>query len=155
MKKRLTTLAATALAAALTIVAVGAVPATATEGCTPGYWKQAHHFDSWPAGYSPTDNFDTVFTNVFMPQYVVNLFDPNITLLQALKLQGDRTGIHQLARTAVATLLNAKKFGDQFSQDIGFLKLVVYYSQNETKSYITYWKDHFDRQNNEAVCTLN
>ena len=28
--------------------------AGAARGCTPGYWKQSQHFDSWPAGYSPT-----------------------------------------------------------------------------------------------------
>ena len=24
----------------------------AVEGCKPGYWKQKHHFDSWPITYS-------------------------------------------------------------------------------------------------------
>ena len=31
------------------------------EGCTPGYWKQSQHFDSYPAGYSPDDLFDDYF----------------------------------------------------------------------------------------------
>jgi hypothetical protein len=31
------------------------------EGCTPGYWKQRHHFDSWPAGINPTDQFSAHF----------------------------------------------------------------------------------------------
>ena len=31
------------------------------DGCTPGYWKQEQHFDSWvPTGYAPGDDFDTV-----------------------------------------------------------------------------------------------
>jgi len=30
------------------------------QGCTPGYWKQPHHFGSW-VGYVPGDLFDAVF----------------------------------------------------------------------------------------------
>jgi hypothetical protein len=34
------------------------------QGCTPGYWKQEHHFDSWiPTGYSPTDLVGDVFAD--------------------------------------------------------------------------------------------
>jgi hypothetical protein len=28
-----------------------------SEWCSPGYWRQAHHFDSWPTGYAPADSF--------------------------------------------------------------------------------------------------
>ncbi|MGH2544967.1 MAG: DUF7507 domain-containing protein, partial [Ardenticatenaceae bacterium] len=45
------------------------------EGCTPGYWKQAHHFDSW-VGFDPSDSFDAVFG-------VTSSFGSNFTLLQA------------------------------------------------------------------------
>jgi hypothetical protein len=32
------------------------------QGCTPGYWKQEHHFDSWkPTGYSPGNLVGDVF----------------------------------------------------------------------------------------------
>ncbi|HEX7123865.1 MAG TPA: hypothetical protein VF178_15920 [Gemmatimonadaceae bacterium] len=71
-------------------------PPTGTQGCTPGYWKQEHHFDSW-VGYSPTDKFDTVFG--------VTAFGPNFTLLDALKQGGG--GIKALGRHAVAGLLSA------------------------------------------------
>jgi hypothetical protein len=30
------------------------------EGCTPGYWRQPHHYDSW-VGYAPTDSYFAVF----------------------------------------------------------------------------------------------
>lgn len=66
------------------------------EGCTPGYWKQDHHYDSW-MGYSPSDDFDTVFG--------VDAFSPDITLGEALELKGGK--INALARHAVAALLNA------------------------------------------------
>lgn len=66
------------------------------EGCTPGYWK--NHLDSWAAtGFSPSDDFDTVFG--------VNAFTPNRTLLQAAQSGGG--GINKLARHGVAALLNA------------------------------------------------
>jgi hypothetical protein len=137
------------------IVALGAAPAAATEGCTPGYWKQPQHFDSWPAGYDPDQDFDTVFTNIYLPAQVVNLFNPNITLLEALQLQGSKDGVNQLARTAVATLLNWEKFGDRFTEGIPLIKYVVYNTQFWPKSTIMYWQGHFDAANNAAVCTLN
>lgn len=67
------------------------------EGCTPGYWKQDQHFDSW-AGYAPTDLFSTVFGRT-LPG------GSTMTLLDALNLMGG--GIEALARHAVAALLNA------------------------------------------------
>lgn len=66
------------------------------EGCTPGYWK--NHLSSWgPTGYSPTDDFDTVFG--------VDLFNPDITLQQAINMGGG--GVNKLARHGTAALLNA------------------------------------------------
>jgi hypothetical protein len=66
-----------------------------SEGCTPGYWKQEHHFDSW-VGFSPSDDFETVFG-------VDASFDK--TLLGALQQGGG--GEKALGRHAVAALLNA------------------------------------------------
>lgn len=68
------------------------------EGCTPGYWKQPQHLDSWEAtGYSPDDSFVDVFgTNRY----------GDITLLEALELRGNRNG-QALARHVVAGLLNS------------------------------------------------
>jgi hypothetical protein len=68
-------------------------PPGGTEGCTPGYWKQPHHFDSW-VGYLPGDSFDAVFGVTY-----------GGTLLQGLEAKGG--GVHALARHAVAALLNA------------------------------------------------
>lgn len=65
-----------------------------TEGCTPGYWKQPHHFDSW-VGYSPNQQFSSVFANAF----------PGMTLLEVLKQGGGQ--LNALGRHTVAALLNA------------------------------------------------
>ena len=66
------------------------------EGCTPGYWKQDQHFDSWPAPYTPSTQFSAVFENAF----------PGMTLLQVLNLGGG--GLEALGRHTVAALLNAQ-----------------------------------------------
>lgn len=64
------------------------------EGCTPGYWKQRHHFDSWST-YHPTDQFSDVFEDAF----------PGMTLHQVLRQGGG--GLKALGRHTVAGLLNA------------------------------------------------
>lgn len=77
------------------------------EGCTPGYWKQPQHFDSW-VFYSTDMKFLDIFGKTITimwsqtgkPQPVTNP-----TLLQALEANGG--GINALARQAVAALLNA------------------------------------------------
>lgn len=81
------------------------------EGCTPGYWRQTHHYDSW-TGHEPTDSFEDVF-------------DRDVTLTgRPLGTQGGRPvslsepvlgeavaaiggGVNAVARHAVAGLLNA------------------------------------------------
>jgi hypothetical protein len=64
-------------------------------GCTPGYWKQDHHFDSW-VGYAPGDSFESVFGRDV---------PGNPTLVAALAAGGG--GLRALMRHTVAALLNA------------------------------------------------
>jgi hypothetical protein len=68
------------------------------EGCTPGFWKQTQHFDSW-VGFSPNQTLESVFD---VPDA---LGLDNVTLAQALALNGG--GVNALLRHAVAALLNA------------------------------------------------
>lgn len=90
------------------------------EGCTPGYWRQGQHFDSW-VGYLPGDFFVDVFgrsiTVKGRPMGVkggkpIDITNP--TLLQALKANGG--GINALARHAVAALLNAAAVNFMYSE---------------------------------------
>jgi len=67
------------------------------KGCTPGYWKQKQHFDSWPAGISPSDKFGPTFLGT--PTFA------NMSLLSVLEQGGG--GDQALGRHAVAALLNA------------------------------------------------
>ncbi len=65
------------------------------EGCTPGFWKQPHHYQYW-VGYSPLNSFNTVFG--------VNA-SPSRTLLGWLTAGGGQWTA--LNRQAVAALLSA------------------------------------------------
>jgi hypothetical protein len=66
------------------------------EGCTASYWR--NHLKAWEGtGYHPDDDFDTVFG--------VDLFSPDITLHEALKLFDD--GQDRFIRQGTAGLLNA------------------------------------------------
>lgn len=65
------------------------------QGCSPGYWKQEQHFDSYMI-YSPSTLFaDTGFENAF----------PEQTLLDVLNANGG--GLVALGRIMAAALLNA------------------------------------------------
>jgi hypothetical protein len=67
-----------------------------TQGCTPGYWKQEQHFDSWKV-YTPAQLFE--------PVVGVNSLQGDPTFLQVLGLNGG--GILALSRHTAAALLNA------------------------------------------------
>lgn len=71
-------------------------PEDGGEGCTPGYWKQEQHLESWgPTGYNPNDSFVDVFG--------VDLgFE---TLWDAVNAKGG--GVKKLARHGTAALLGA------------------------------------------------
>jgi hypothetical protein len=65
------------------------------EGCTPGYWRQRHHYDSWPEGLTP----DTLFSDVFADAF------PGKKLGAVIRLK--KGGLNALGRHTVAALLNA------------------------------------------------
>lgn len=89
----------------------GPPPPPVGKGCTPGYWKQSQHFDSWvPTGLKTTDLVSKLFSNAYL--YTLNGKQMSkYTLVQALSFQGGSgtVGAAQiLLRAAVAAELNAK-----------------------------------------------
>ena len=81
------------------------------EGCTPGYWKQDQHFNSWvPTGLKPTDLVSSVFSKASL--YTLNGKKLSAyNLVGALNFQGgsDLSGAAQtLLRAGVAAVLNAR-----------------------------------------------
>ena len=110
------------------------------EGCTPGYWKQSHHFDSWPSSYAPGDDYDTVFG-------VSSSFGG--TLLDALKRGGGKE--KALGRHAVAALLNAGSGVDYAFTEAGVIQMVQdAYSSGDFNGV----KDELATEN-ERGCPLN
>ncbi len=77
------------------------------EGCTPGYWKQPHHFDNWAAPFTPGMLFADVFEDAF----------PGITLLDVLQQGGG--GLNALGRHTVAALLNAESADVSYDLAVG------------------------------------
>lgn len=65
------------------------------QGCTPGYWKQEHHFADWTAPYDPDDQFSDYFEDAFTGSTLVQVAD------------GNGGGLTALGRHTVAALLNA------------------------------------------------
>jgi hypothetical protein len=91
-----------AVGGATTVVTfTNAFKPAASQGCTPGYWKQPQHFHSWVT-YTPTETVGSVFANV----------DTSLsgeTLLAALQGGGGPGLVGAetiLLRAAVAALLN-------------------------------------------------
>jgi hypothetical protein len=70
-------------------------PPSGNDGCTPGYWKQEHHYGNWAEGYTPETPFDDVFEDSF----------PGMSLVEVLRQGGG--GLNALGRHVVAGLLNA------------------------------------------------
>lgn len=65
----------------------------ALQGCTPGYWRQSHHFDNW-VGFSPADDFGEVVDR-----------DVELSLRRTISAQGG--DLYALLRHTTAALLNA------------------------------------------------
>ncbi|MEQ9002902.1 MAG: myxococcus cysteine-rich repeat containing protein [Pseudomonadales bacterium] len=112
------------------------------EGCTPGYWRQEHHFDSYPAAYPPSMLFVTAFG--------VDAF-PGQTLAQVTRAKGG--GLNALGRHAVAALLNAA------SGDVDYDRTVESVIQSFQNAYtgvsnVEYVKNIFEALN-EQGCPLN
>lgn len=112
------------------------------EGCTPGYWKQPHHFDSWTAPYAPDDDFSDYFENAF----------PGMTLLDVLKQGGG--GLKALGRHTVAALLNAASPGVDY--DLTTADVIMDFNDvfPGTKQEYNALKDDF-ADFNEQGCPLN
>lgn len=108
------------------------------EGCTPGYWKQKHHYDSWES-FATNNRFKSVFH-----------VGPNTTLDSTLKKGGGK--FTSLNRHAVAALLNASSSGVSYdystSEVVGIVQ-DAYASGN--------WKSakNLLESANEQGCPLN
>jgi hypothetical protein len=119
------------------------IPVGGGQGCTPGYWRQTQHFDSWTAPYTPTTLFSDVFANAF----------PGKTLLDVVSLGG--SGLNALGRMSVAALLNAASA--DVSYDYSTAQIIAAFNTafaTGNKKQYEQQKDVFDFLNNQG-CPLN
>jgi hypothetical protein len=119
---------------------VACVPPPRVTGCTPGYWKQDQHFDSW-VGYAPGDSFEAVFGRDV---------PGTPSLLDALKLGGG--GLKALMRHATAALLNASNPKVTFPYSVGDV-IALFQKAFDSGNYEA-TKDTFEGLN-QTGCPLN
>ena len=120
---------------------------TGGEGCTPGFWKQDQHFDSWPVPITTT-LADAGFTNTGLPA--------GTTLLEALSFQGGPTvqdAKNLLLRQAAAAYLNSLSVAFPFtsSEVVDMVNDALATGDRDT---ILGVKDVLDAANNGG-CPLN
>lgn len=115
-------------------------PPSATQGCTPGYWKQPQHFDSWPAQFQPGMQFSSVFADAF----------PGKTLLNVLSAGGG--GLNALGRHTVAALLNAGNAG--VNSGLTTADVIAAFNAAYASGSYESQKNVFERLN-ELGCPLN
>lgn len=119
-----------------------ALPPRGGQGCTPGYWRQEHHFDSW-VGYVPTQLFSTVFADAF----------PGKTLGQVVANGGG--GLNALGRHTVAALLSSSSPG--VSYDLTTQQVISAFNAafaSGSPRRIEDLKNQLDMLNNQG-CPLN
>jgi hypothetical protein len=120
-------------------------PPSGSGGCTPGYWKQNQHFDSYPANVLPNQTFASIF-GAIPAAYKV---PASLTVVEALDYNGG--GINALIRHAMAAYLNAStlNFGMTPAQVVAAFQQAIAAGGN-----IEATKNRFDTLNNQG-CPLN
>ncbi len=119
----------------------GTVNFRALQGCSVGFWKQSHHFDSWPAPYLP----DTPFEDPFDREV-----GDELSLLEALEHRGG--GLNALTRQSAAALLNAASGDIQYAFNVN--EVVTRFQAAFDSGDYEPTKDAFDSAN-QAGCPLN
>ncbi len=112
------------------------------QGCTPGYWKQSQHYDSYPAPYT----FDTQFSSVFEDAF------PGKTFVEVMSTGGG--GLDALGRHTVAALLNAASSGVSYDLTVADVIAGFNNAYPGSKNQYNAQKDIFEAFN-EQGCPLN
>jgi len=135
---------------AAVLIGSGFAPAFAgvDEGCTPGFWKQSHHFEEWvPTDLSP----DTTVRQVFQ------VGDTNdLTLLDALKAKGGpsvEAAVKILLKAGVAGILNANHPNVSYPPDVDVIGMVQGAYASGDRDTILSTAESLDVLNN-AGCNL-
>jgi hypothetical protein len=130
-------------------------PPPGGEGCTPGYWKQDQHFDSWvPTGFKTNQQAGSVFSSLAAacPALAIK------TLLDSLGGGGGETfcqKVQILIRAAVAAVLNAAHPGVDYPRTVAEIQSAVKAAiASGDKTTVTNLATALDKDNN-LRCPLN
>ncbi len=139
------------------IVICGIETERGEDGCTPGYWKQPHHFGNWAV--PQTTVFGDIFSACYdasIPDYkYIPLQNPEsgnlctTTFLDALSLRGG--GVNALARHGVAAWLNAASPDVDYYWTTGEVEDLV--NEALTQGGVNMVKDQLAEMN-ERYCPL-
>jgi hypothetical protein len=121
-------------------------------GCTPGYWKQPHHWDSYPVGVGPNTSFKSIF---FLFPETATL--PDVVWHFALDGGGGpgvEGALRNLRRAAAAAYLNSAtvNYGATPAQ---IVQLVNAAATSNSRSTILALATALDNANNQGSCPLN
>lgn len=139
-------------------VAITPPPPPPITACTPGYWKQLQHFDSWPGGYLPTQLISSRFSaaSLYTSSKLGNL--GSLTLVQGLSLPGGPGPVGSaqiLLRAGVAALLNARNSALSYpmteAQVISAMNAVLAGGDRDAMLTLSMRLDQY----NNARCPLN
>jgi len=133
-------------------------PRVRCEGCTPGYWPQDQHLDSWgPTGFRPVDVSETLKADTFNGVFGVSDYKKSdgtpYTLLEVMReLNGNGDPVStNLGFHAVAALLNAAHPNVNFGYTSG--EIITLFKNNYASNGAAL-KDSLAMLN-EQYCPLN
>ena len=126
----------------------------AGEGCTPGYWKQSQHFDSWTAPLAPGADFTAPgFNSPGGDARVKRGRNDNNVVTQLQALQANKGDAAALTRHAMAALLNAAS--PDVSYDLTQAQIVQMYNDALAGTLDVEVTKNIFEGFNEQGCPLN
>jgi hypothetical protein len=124
-----------------TITCEKETPPPGFEGCTPGFWRQPQHYDSWTSPYAPSMLFVVAFGEDAFPDK---------TLGEVVRLGGG--SLNALGRHSVAALLNAASPDVDYAYSVS--QVIQMFQNVYPDGNFEAVKDVFEF-NNELGCPLN
>jgi hypothetical protein len=138
-----------AISATLAVSAMFPMTVAASEGCTPGYWKQPQHFGDWPAIVgTQTTQLKDVTAAGGTASFVANPLS-DMTLLAILEQGGG--GLKALGRHTVAALLNAGSTAVDYSPSRAMI--INWFNEAYLTGTVEALKDRLEAEN-ESGCPL-
>jgi hypothetical protein len=128
-------------------------PPAPLAGCTPGYWKQQHHWDSYPAGVQPNTSFTSIFT-----QYPETASFPDVPWYFALDGGGGpgvEGALRILRRAAAAAYLNSIVLPGYGMTSAQVVAAVNQAAASNDRNTILALATQLDQRNNQGTCPLN